>query len=206
MQKLAVEDWMPGIDPALASTEYSNDELQNEEFLTNTIVELWSVRELYNNKHSQERNYIRHCDQCLGQLLYNVKGFVCKPGRNGGWSSWLAERKISRSTADRLVHRFAKSRGLEDKLSHDSISEEPTELEVIKLAMAAWKKVEDKLPTPHSRYVFLRSLGRHSELRMELSDDGLIVFEPSLAPAPEPEATATQAAPVADTDELVDVL
>jgi len=61
-----------------------------------------------------------------------MKSLLVKPGRNGGWSSWLADKKVARSSADRLVNRFAKS--IAPKLPQGAVSEqEPTEADIGKL-------------------------------------------------------------------------
>ena len=98
-----------GWSEMLISQNYSTEELEDEQFLTATITELWSTRQHYSDEVKRERQCIRGLDLKLGQVLFQVKLKLSRPGR-GGWSAWLAKLGVSRATADRTVLRFAKSR------------------------------------------------------------------------------------------------
>ena len=62
-------------------------------------------------------------DAVLAELLFRRKQMLCRLGRNGQWSLWLRQQKISRSTADRLVSTVRCLHGLADELRHRDISE-----------------------------------------------------------------------------------
>ena len=62
-------------------------------------------------------------DTTLAELLFRRKQMLSRLGRNGQWSLWLRQQKISRSTADRLVAQYAASHGLADELRHREIAE-----------------------------------------------------------------------------------
>lgn len=189
MKRMSFEDSIfsgrPGWSEAVISPYFSKEELEDEKFLTETITELWSTRQHYSTEIKGERQCIRGLDQKLSQTLYQMKSMLSKPGRNGGWSSWLAERGISRATADRLSNRFAKSRGL-DKLLHEAIQDEPTESEIGTLFAAVWPRLERKLTTPSSRFQFLRCVIHRSGLTYDWQDNGIMTFEPGHEPVPAP--------------------
>ena len=120
------------IPPALQSANCTPDELQNEAFLTDQIETLWRIRQCHANAIKTDLKGMRSVDKTLGHLLFQMKSLLVKPGRNGGWSSWLADKKVARSSADRLVNRFAKS--IAPKLPQGAVSEqEPTEADIGKL-------------------------------------------------------------------------
>ena len=207
MKEIKFEDTLlfgvPGYSPAVISPDFSIDELQDEKFLTETITELWTTRQHYSTDIKGERQCIRGLDKKLGQLFFQMKMHLAKPGRGGGWSSWLAERKISRATADRLVNRFAKSRGLYDQLAHEAVSEEPTEIQINTLFAAVWPRLERKLCTPRSRFDFLRCIIFRSGLAYEWQDNGILTYEPGFEPVREPEVGCVV---TAGADESRDVL
>jgi hypothetical protein len=190
MKEIKFEDTLffgvPGYSPAVISPDYSIDELQDEKFLTETITELWTTRQLYSTEIKGERQCIRGIDSKLGQMMFQMKLILAKPGRGGGWSSWLVERGISRATADRLVNRFAKSRGLYDQLSHEAVSAEPTEIQINTLFASVWPRIERRLPTPRARYDFLRCYLYRSGLAHEWQNNGILVYEPGHEAAPAP--------------------
>jgi hypothetical protein len=99
-----------GWSEMLISQDYSREQLEDEQFLTATITELWSTRQHHSDQIGCERQCIRGLDLKLGQILSVVKLRWSKPGRGGGWSARLAKLGVNRATADRTVLRFAKSR------------------------------------------------------------------------------------------------
>jgi hypothetical protein len=186
MKKIRFEDsifyGVPGWSEAVISPDYSKEELQDEKFLSETITELWTTRQHYSTEVKYERQCIRGLDSRLGQMFFQLKSILAKPGRNGGWSSWLAERNISRATADRLVVRFARSRGLYNRLPHEA-SPEPTELQIKALCANIWPRCEKTLTTPQSRYAFLQCFLYRSGLAHDLHEHGTFLYEPGHEPA-----------------------
>jgi hypothetical protein len=101
-----------GWSEMLISQDYSTEQLEDEQFLTAAIIELWSTRQRHSDEVKRERQCIRGLDSKLGQVLFQVKLRLSKPGRGGGWSAWLAKLGVSRALADRTVLRFAEYRRL----------------------------------------------------------------------------------------------
>jgi hypothetical protein len=126
----------------------------------------------------------------LGETLYAMKMLHAKVGGNGQWSKLLRELHVSRATADRLVNRFADSKGLLVKRLNESISE-PSEVQLSKLAFHVWEKCEKVLTTYRSRYDFVRCLLYKSGLAYDLHERGVLLFEPGFEP-PKPEVIASE--------------
>jgi hypothetical protein len=111
-----------------------------------------------------------------------MKRLLVTPGRNGKWSAWLKERKISRATADRLVIRYAQAFGLINESTHEAIQPEPSEAEIGRLFAALWLRCEKTLTTDSSRYEFLRCYLYRSGLAHEWQNNGILVYEPGHEP------------------------
>src|ERR1022692_2552823 len=112
----------------------------------------WSSMRYLPNCFSEESR----CSPGLGvtdsgeHLLFRRKQMLSRLGRNGQWSSWLRQQRISRSTADRLVLQYAESHGLTDDLRHREIAE-PLEGNVCSAAQRTYKRLKNMLSTPRSR-------------------------------------------------------
>jgi hypothetical protein len=85
-------------------------------------------------------------DAVLAELLFRRKQMLSRLGRNGQWSLWLRQQKISRSTADRLVAQYAESHGLSDELRHREIIE-PLQGNVCLAASRTYRRLKTMLKT-----------------------------------------------------------
>jgi hypothetical protein len=52
---------------------------------------------------------LRALGKTLGEALFFMKVLLATPGRNGKWSEFLRERKIPRTSGDRLVAAYERS-------------------------------------------------------------------------------------------------
>jgi hypothetical protein len=175
------------IAPALMSGNCTPDELRDETFLTDQIETLWRIRECHANAIAKDRRGMRSVNASLGQMLYNLKAILSRPGRNGQWSAWLKENGIARATADRLVVRFARSIATKPNCLSESTIPEPTEVEIGRLVAAVWDKIEKKLTTPSSLYNFFCCLSGRSSLICEYRPGGILVFDPAHTTLEKPE-------------------
>jgi len=66
---------LANIPPALQSPDYAPDELEDEGFLAQSIVDLWETRRCYEEEVEGDRRRMRHLDGTLGQMLFNLKGW-----------------------------------------------------------------------------------------------------------------------------------
>ena len=134
------------LHPSLLSENYTPEELQDERFLAIHISDLWETRQCYENAIRGEKTGLRAVDHSLGQMLYRLKPILARPGRNGGWSSWLKKRGIPRASADRLVQRFAAHLPKQGESPQEAITE-PTQQVIERLLTALWPRIEKTLTT-----------------------------------------------------------
>jgi len=142
---------------------------QNE-YLAGEIVQQWSVRQSFRREMAGIQAEVLKRDAVLGDLLHRKKRELCKLGRNGRWCAWLKQRRIPRSTADRLVLEHAEFFGLADELPHRERSE-PLEGNVSQAAYRTSDRLENVLTTPKSRMTFIRCLGDLLGLEVEFDDN-----------------------------------
>jgi len=100
-------DIFVGIPPALQSSEFLSGELKDEAKMTEHIEYYRKIHQGYEKAIGAERIRMKGVESGLGQLLFNLKQLLARSGRNGQWSAWLRERRISRAAADGLVLQFA---------------------------------------------------------------------------------------------------
>jgi hypothetical protein len=98
-----------------------------------------------------------------------MKQKLSRLGRNGGWSLWLRQQNIQRSTADRLVAQYAESYGLTDELCHRVVAE-PLESNVCLAASRTSKRLKNMLKTPRSRMTFIKVLADLLGLKVEYGE------------------------------------
>ena len=144
-----------------------------DEFVAGEIVNRWVHREQSRHLKDLHESEMLQFDAPLGELLFRRKQMLSRLGRNGQWSLWLRQQKISRSTADRLVAQYAASHGLADELRHREITE-PLEGNVCIAASRTCERLKNMLSTPRSRMVFLRCLADRLGLAVDLELDGSV--------------------------------
>ena len=144
-----------------------------DEFVAGEIVNRWFHREQSRRLKDMHEIEMLKFDAELAELLFRRKQTLCRPGRNGEWSLWLRQQKISRSTADRLVAQYSESHGLADELHHRQIVQ-PLEGNVSLAASRVYKRLKNMLSTPWSRMVFLRCLADRLGLGVDLELNGSV--------------------------------
>lgn len=149
-----------------------------DEYVAGEIVNRWFHREQSRHLKDLYEREMLEFDATLAELLFRRKQMLCRLGRNGQWSRWLKQQRISRSTADRLVAQYAESHGLGDELRHRDIVE-PLQGNVCLAASRTAKRLKNMLSTPRSRMIFLRSLADSFGLGVELNGDGSVLLSPS---------------------------
>lgn len=83
-----------------------------------------------------------------------MKQVLARPGRNGQWSGWLKQSRISRATADRLVAKHERSLQPDSNCLTEQITE-PSEQEMQNLFAKPAPKLRKVLRTPASVYHFI---------------------------------------------------
>jgi hypothetical protein len=140
-----------------------------DQYLAGEIVQQWSMRQSSRREIATRQAEVLKRDAVLGELLYRKKRELCKLGRNGRWCAWLKQRKIPRSTADRLVLQHAEFFRLEDEFPHRE-SSEPMDGNISQAAYRTSDRLENMLTTPRSRMTFIRCLADLLGLDLEFTD------------------------------------
>lgn len=142
-----------------------------DKFVPGEIVNRWYHREQSRRLKDMHEREMLEMESELAELLFRRKQMLCRFGRNGQWSLWLRQQKISRSTADRLVGQYAESHGLAAELQHRDIAE-PLEGNVCLAAIRVFKRLKNMLSSPRSQMIFLRCLADRFGLGVEFGEDG----------------------------------
>jgi hypothetical protein len=193
------------------------DDTAIETQLTQEISDLWGNHVRLSADCNATAKELRQIRATLAERLAAMKSLLSRPGRGGQWRSWLRERGIPRSTADRLASRHAETLGTADNVPTEAISD-AGEDKVERLCAAMWPRLAKTLKDDSAVYAFICRLAAISEIGCELSDRGLLVLRPALdvavaamdmaspqpdsgsagataAPLPEPTAATPDAAP-----------
>ena len=151
-----------------------------DQYVAGEIVNRWFHREQSRRMKDMHESEMLKFDAELAELLFRRKQMLSRLGRNGQWSLWLRQQKISRSTADRLVAQYAESHGLSDELRHREITE-PLQGNVGLAAHRVFKRLKNMLKTPRSRLIFVRVLADLFHLTIDL-DGGVDSVRLSIPP------------------------
>jgi hypothetical protein len=138
-----------------------------DQYVAGEIVNRWFHREQSRRLKDMHEIEILKFDAELAELLFRMKQKLSRLGRNGQWSLWLRQQKISRSAADRLVEQYAESHGLKEELRHREIAE-PLQGNVCIAAGRVFKRLKNMLKTPRSRLIFLKVLADLFGLTVDL--------------------------------------
>ena len=138
----------------------------DDEYVAGEIIARWFHREHSRRLKNMHETEMLTFDAELAELLFRMKQKLSRLGRNGGWSLWLRQQNIQRSTADRLVTQYAESHGQTDMLRHREIAE-PLEGNVCLAASRVFKRLKNMLTTPRSRMTFIRALADLFQLTVD---------------------------------------
>jgi hypothetical protein len=163
--------------------------------LSQEISELWSVHTRLAANHKTTAKELRQLRAKLAESLYAVKNLLSRPGRGGEWRGWLRERRIPRSTADRLVSRHAETlTGENANVPSGAISNLPED-SAEKLAKSVWQRFGKTLATDECVIRFIGCIAELSGVGHEQRDEGLLIFMPAPEDADEVPASAPAAGP-----------
>jgi hypothetical protein len=152
----------------------------DDEFVAGEIVNRWYHREGSRRLKNLHEADMLKWDAELAELLFRMKQKLSRLGRSGGWSLWLRQQNIQRSTADRLVAQYAESYGLTDELRHRDTSE-PLEANVCLAASRTSKRLKNMLKTPRSRMKFVQALADLFDLKVDWDSEGLRLSIPPVS-------------------------
>jgi len=161
---------------------------EDEQRLADEIRQLWAVHVEAKTTVKKTKADLKAIRERLSERLYELKQLLARPGRNGQWSAWLKERKISRATADRLVQRYGAN--LPGNESPHEANSNPSEDTAEKLARVVWSRFRKVLDTHETVVRFLASIAEISGVGHEQRAEGLVIFKPAPTAAEELPATA----------------
>jgi hypothetical protein len=165
--------------------------------LAQEISELWSSHVRLSGTRRATSKELRQIRARLSERLHAMKSLLARPGRGGEWRGWLRERRIPRSTADRLVARYAETLGIENGNAPTGAIPDPPEDSAERLARSVWQRFRKILATDDSVFRFIGCMAEISGVGHEQRAEGLVIFNPVPKAADEVLASApeTGAAP-----------
>lgn len=130
--------------------------------LANKVGELWKVHVQASSALGKTREGLKRIRIHLARRLYDLKGVLSRPGRDGQWSSFLSVQGIPRSTADRLV------RSHEQTLAPTGTNcptgaIETIEVTILRQVRALWPRLSRMLTTPETVELFVSQLKRAAD-------------------------------------------
>lgn len=134
--------------------------------LTQEITTLWSNHVRLSADRKLISKELRQIKAKLAERLFEMKALLSRPGRGGQWSGWLKGQKVPRSTAERLVARYAESLSVEDK----NVPTEAPDPE--KLARDLWRPFGKALATEEAVIRFIACIAEISGVPYELRPMG----------------------------------
>jgi hypothetical protein len=158
--------------------------------LTQQISALWIEHTRLSADRKTTAKDLRQVRVILAERLFALKSILSRPGRGGQWRSWLREKGINRSTADRLVARHAETLcNHEEDAPNEAISNSLDD-SAEKLARVVWARFRKLLVSDEVVIDFIDSIAELAGLGHEQRAEGLLIFKPSLTAAEELPATA----------------
>jgi hypothetical protein len=100
----------------------------------------------------------------LSKLLHELKPLISRPGRSGGWSSFLVDQRIPRSTADGLIRKREKMLAANGEANCPSrqIVDSP-ETAIRRYLQGLWPKLSQVVNTPEELEMFITALKETAE-------------------------------------------
>ncbi|MBZ5598469.1 MAG: hypothetical protein LAO03_22175 [Acidobacteriia bacterium] len=150
---------------------------QDEAVLSAKITKLWRLHTDYKGTIKNQTENLRSLRAELGRKLAEMKQVLARPGRNGQWSGWLKQNRISRATADRLVAKYERSLQSDSNCLTEQITE-PSEQEIQNILAKLAPKLRKVLRTPASVYRFIDLLASSFEVHRKETEEGFVVLRP----------------------------
>jgi len=160
--------------------ETQPDDTIIETQLTQQISTLWTEHTRLSADRRTTAKELRQIRAALAERLHEMKSLLSRPGRGGQWRSWLKERGIPRSSADRLVARHAETLGSGNKenVPTGAISNSQDE-SAEKLAKSVWQRFRNTLATDESLIQFIACIAELAGFGHEQRAEGLLIFKPA---------------------------
>jgi hypothetical protein len=165
----------PEVEAPPDATQVDDTALETQ--LTEKIKTLWSEHKCLSADHKTTAKELRKLRVALAERLFEMKSLLSRPGRGGEWRGWLRERKIPRSTADRLCARHAETVGADVENVLSGATSEPTKSDVLKFSYTLWPRIQKVVTTYDSVLIFLGAIAAATAVRYEHQEEGLMIFK-----------------------------
>jgi len=177
----AIENFfIPEPEAEVQSGTTQSDGSTIETQLTQEISNLWSDHVRLSAGRKATSKELRQIRLSLAGRLHEMKSLLSHPGRGGQWRSWLKERGIPRSTADRLAARHAETLGGQiGNCPSGAISPPAKDSVGVKLANRVWPQITKYLTTSKAVVEFLGGIAESSGVPHEWRSRGLMIFNPA---------------------------
>jgi hypothetical protein len=161
MRQIMTQTETASIPPTVSTAEVGTTADPAETKLTNEIADMWRIHTQSQAALHKTRAELKQIRTELSQRLHELKAVLSRPGRAGGWSSFLDAQAIPRSTADRLVRNHEKALNTEGGNCASEQIPEPTDVIVRRYFSALWPRLSRILTTRESIELFIVEL-RHT--------------------------------------------
>ena len=157
---------------------------EDEQRLADEITQLWAVHTDAKTTVKKTKADLKAIRELLSERLFEMKQLLVKPGRSGGWSSFLRSEGIAKATADRLVRKHEESSDPQANVVREEVSL-PTPADARRLFESVLPRLKQKVTTPRLAFEFLLWFVGSSHLAHEWQEKGLLVLKPSVETAKE---------------------
>jgi hypothetical protein len=147
-----------------------------ENHLTQEITTLWSNHTRLSGDRKTTAKELRLIRTRLAERLAAMKSLLSRPGRNGQWRSWLNERGIPRSSADRLCARHLETLDHRDGDAPGEAISNSSDNPAEKLAKSVWSRYGKVLTTHEIIVRFLAAIAEIAGLPHDWRQDGLMIL------------------------------
>ena len=174
--------------------------------LAQEISTLWVENTRLSADRKATAMELRQIRASLADSLHEMKSLLSRPGRGGQWRSWLREKGINRSTADRLCDRHAETLCNHEEDAPNRAIAESAAMTAENLARVVWSRFRKVLATEESVIQFIGRIVELAGLGHEQRAEGLMIFHAVPKAAEGLPTTAPAIDPVPQPSEKVSVI
>jgi hypothetical protein len=161
-----------------------DNEVGVEDRLTVEVDSLWAEHVRIAGAKKASAAELRALRAQLAARLFEMKQLLSRPGRGGGWRSWLSTVGIPRTTGDRTVERHGESLGETAKNVPTGASSPADEVE--RLVQSLMPRLRRSLTSKDAACRFAFAVIKEFDLYYETVDDGILLLQPDSEEKPIP--------------------
>jgi len=167
----------PETEPQPDTTQDGDTTVETQ--LAEEITTLWGDHLRLSADRKMTSKELRQIRVDLAEKLAAMKSLLARPGRGGQWHSWLRERGIPRSSADRWVLRHSERLDIQKEIAPSGAIFKPnTNCAGSRLAKHLWPQIMTFLTKEDSVLQFIGGIARVSGTNFQWRARGLMIFYP----------------------------